>query len=126
MIDVLSTALTVVALLGATWSLVLIALNRPLLPPTTLSLGLTGVLALLEIGLLAQAITGVAQLVATGRELDRVTFVGYLVGPVVILPLATLWSAAERTRWGTGVLVVGCLSVPVMIVRLHQIWAGHG
>jgi len=126
MIDVLSTALTITALLGATWSLVLVVRNRPLLPATTLSLGLAGVLALLEIGLLAQAITGVVQLVATARDIERFTFLGYLVGPVLLLPLATMWSAAERTRWGTGVLVVGCLSVPVMIVRLQQVWAGHG
>jgi hypothetical protein len=37
-----------------------------------------------------------------------------------------LWAVGERSRWGASVLAVGCLSVPVMILRLAQIWAGHG
>ncbi|MGA6164603.1 hypothetical protein [Amycolatopsis magusensis] len=45
---------------------------------------------------------------------------------MLIVPLATAWSMAERSRWGPGVLVAGCLAIPVMAVRLQQIWAGHG
>jgi hypothetical protein len=125
MIDVLPTVLTVLALTGAAWSLVLIALKKPLLPLTKLSWGLMSLLAVLEVALLVQATIGIAGLAGTDREIDRLSFVGYLVGPVLIVPAAVMWSAAERTRWSAGVLVVACLSVPVMIVRLTQIWAGH-
>jgi hypothetical protein len=43
----------------------------------------------------------------------------------VIVPVAALWALAERSRWGPGVLVIGCLAVPVMILRLGQVWHGH-
>lgn len=125
MIDVLPTVLTVLALACAAWSLALIALNQPLLPLKKLSWGLVSLLAVLEVGLLVQAVAGVVALFGTDRELDRLSFVGYLVGPALIVPVAVVWSAAERTRWSAGVLVVACLSVPVMIVRLGQLWAGH-
>lgn len=132
MIDVLPLALTTTALVAALWCGVLMALNRPLVLTRRLAasskttLGTIGLAALLEVGLIAQAVVGVVLMVGTTREFDRLTFVGYLVGPAVILPCAVLWSLAERTRWGTGVLLVGFLSVPVMILRLQQVWTGHG
>lgn len=125
MIDVLPTVLTVLALVGAAWSLLLIALNKPLLPLKKLTWALVSMLAVLEVALLVQCVMGVVALMSTDRALDRLSFVGYLVGPAVIVPVAVVWSAAERTRWSGGVLLVACLSVPVMIVRLGQIWAGH-
>jgi len=125
MIDVLPTVLTVLALAGAAHAALLIALNKALLPLTKLSWALVWSLAVLEVGLLAQAVIGIAALLGTDRDVERLSFLGYLLGPVVILPVAVVWSAAERTRWSAGVLVVACLSVPVMIVRLGQIWAGH-
>ncbi|MGW6930740.1 hypothetical protein ACWGE0_11790 [Lentzea sp. NPDC054927] len=125
MIDVLPTALTVLALAGAAYAGLLIALNKALLPLTKLSWGLVWCLAVLEVGLLVQAVIGIAALLGTERDVERLSFVGYLLGPVVIPPVAVVWSAAERTRWSAGVLVVACLSVPVMTVRLGQIWAGH-
>lgn len=125
MISVLPTVLTVLALACAAWSLALIAANKPLLPLTRAKQGLIGLLAVLEVGLLVQAVAGVAQMLGLDREIDKLSFVGYLVGPPLILPVAVAWSAAERTRWSAGVLAVACFSVPVMIVRLGQIWAGH-
>lgn len=125
MISVLPTVLTVLSLACAAWSLALIAANKPLLPLTRAKQGLVGLLAVLEVGLLVQAVVGVVQLLGLDREIDRLSFVGYLVGPPLILPVAVVWSAAERTRWSAGVLAVACFSVPVMVVRLGQIWAGH-
>lgn len=126
MIEVLATALTVVALVAAGWSLVLAIANRPITLATKPTLALAGVVVLLEVGLLAQAVVGVVNAVGADRELDRATFIGYLVGAAVVLPLGAFWSLAERSRWGAGVLTVACLSVPVMILRLNQLWGGHG
>ncbi|MGH3548662.1 MAG: hypothetical protein ACRDQU_11255 [Pseudonocardiaceae bacterium] len=125
MIDVLATILTFVALGAAAGSLVMILLNQALLLGRPLTRVLLGVLAMLELGLLVQAVSGVGNMLFTSRQLDRFAFVGYLVGPLLIVPLAAVWALAERSRWGSGVLVVGCLAVPVMIVRLHQVWTGH-
>jgi hypothetical protein len=132
MIDVLPLALTITALVAAAWCGVLMALNKPpaltkrLAASSKLTLATIGLAALLEIGLIAQAVIGVIVMADTTREFDRLTFVGYLIGPVAVLPCAVLWSLAERTRWGIGVLLVGFLSVPIMILRLQQVWAGHG
>jgi hypothetical protein len=132
MIDVLPLALTIAALVAVAWCGVLMALNRPLvltkrlMSSSNLTLGTLGFAALLEIALIAQAVIGVIVMADTTREFDRLTFVGYLIGPAVVLPCAVLWSLAERSRWGTGVLLVGFLSVPIMILRLQQIWAGNG
>ncbi|MFD1148803.1 hypothetical protein [Saccharothrix hoggarensis] len=126
MIQVLATALTVVALVAALWSLVLMIADRPITLATKPTLGLAAVVVLLEVGLLAQAVVGVVNVLGADRELDRATFVGYLIGAAVVLPLGAFWSLAERSRWGAGTLAVACLSVPVMILRLNQVWAGHG
>lgn len=126
MIEVLATALTVVALGAALWSLVLAVANRPITLATKPTLGLAAVVVLLELGLLVQLVAGVVNLLGTDRDLDAPTFVGYLVGAAVVLPAGAFWSLAERSRWGAGVLTVACLSVPVMVLRLNQLWAGHG
>jgi hypothetical protein len=121
----LSQTLTFVALGAALWALVLIIVNVPVLPRRWFGLGLLGVLALLELGLLVQAVLGFVRIFTADRELDELTYGGYLLGSLVILPLAALWALAERSRWGPGVLVVGCLTIPVLLVRLGQIWDAH-
>jgi hypothetical protein len=126
MIQVLATALTVVALAAAAWALVLAVLDNPITLRTKPTLGLAVVVLVLEAGLLVQAVAGLVAVLGSDRELDRATFVGYLVGVAVVLPLGAVWSVAERSRWGAGVLTVTCLSVPVMVLRLNQLWAGHG
>lgn len=126
MIDVLATVLTYYALGAAVWALLLVVANRPLDLNRPLSLALVGATLLLELGLLAQAVVGVVKMITDDRDVEVLSFVGYLVGPVLVVPLAAAWALAERTRWGAGVLVVGFLAVPVMILRLRQIWDGHG
>lgn len=116
MIGALATGLIIAALVVAAWSLGMVLLNKPVNDPTL------GLLALLEIGLLVQVVIGIVKLIGTDRDVSGATFVGYLIATLVILPLATFWSLAERTRWGTTVVVIGCLVIPVLIVRLNQVW----
>ena len=123
MIDALSTTLTYVALGAALWALVLLIADKPLQPLRRSSLAVLGLLALLELGLLVQTVLGFVRMFGTDRELDKLTFGGYLVGSLVVLPLAVFWALAERSRWGPGVLLVGCLAIPVLILRLNQIWS---
>ncbi len=56
--------------------------------------------------------------------MSGVVFGGYLIGSLLILPAAGWWSLTERSRWGVGVLLVGCLVIPVIIVRMNQVWSG--
>lgn len=126
MIEILATVLTYLSLGAAAWAAVLLVVNRPVLVGRWHGLWLLGLVALLELGLLAQAVGGLIRMFADDRAIDRFAFAGYLIVPLVILPIAALWSLAERTRWGAGVMVIGCLTVPVMIVRLRQVWEAHG
>ncbi len=120
MVDVLPTVLLVASLLAAAWALVLVVIDR------AVGMFLLGYLALVELGLLALAVTGFVGLAGTDREVDGLSFGGYLVGALFVLPLGGAWALAERSRWGPGVLVVACLTIPVLILRMNQIWDGAG
>ncbi len=127
MIQVLATALTVVALVAALWSLVLVVTDRPITLATKPTLGLAAVVVLLEAGLLVQAVAATVAVLTTDRGgLDAPTFFGYLITVVLVLPVGAFWALGDRSRWGAGVLAVACLSVPAMILRLSQVWAAHG
>lgn len=125
MVEVLATVLIVSALVVAVWAALLVIAGRPVVIDKWHGLALFGGAAVLELGLVTQAVVGFVNLFGTDRQVDGLTFGGYLVGVLLILPLAGFWSLAERTRWGPAVMVVGCLAVTVLIVRLGQIWDGH-
>jgi hypothetical protein len=82
-----------------------------------------GSLVIVELLLVAQLILAIVQPFVgnppTGNPLE---FWLYLVGALVIPPLAVLWASIERTRWSTVVLGVGALAVAVMLWRMYQIW----
>jgi hypothetical protein len=82
-------------------------------------------LALLEAGLVAQLVVGLSMVLHDHRGVSVATYLGYLFGALVILPLAAGWAWAERTRSGTGVLLVAVVVMPVLFVRLHDIWSTH-
>lgn len=119
MLHPLDTIVLVASLVCALWSLVLLLLTRPVG-----KVWLLGALALVEIGLMTLAVGGFVRLAMTVQHVSGVTFVGYLVAGMVILPVAVWWSLTERSRWGIGVLLIGCLVVPVIIVRMNQVWSG--
>jgi hypothetical protein len=121
MIQPLATTLLIAALVGAVWSAVLLMLSWPVGKRILL-----GALAVIEVGLLGQAVLGIVALATEHRHVDGFTFVGYLIASLLILPVAGWWSLAERSRWGVAVLLIGCLVIPVMIVRMNQIWSGFG
>ncbi len=125
MIEILATVLTYVALAAAVWAAVLVVANKPVQLREWHGLWLYGVVALLEVGLLVQLVGGIVKMIGDDRQVDGLAFIGYLITPLVVLPLAALWALAERTRWGPAVMVIGCLTVPVLIVRLRQVWEAH-
>jgi len=114
----LQIALTALAVVIAVWLVVLIVIDRQ---PND---WLYGSLGLLEIGLVAQLVIGLVRLGGEHPGVNVAAYVGYLVGSLVILPAAFLWSVGERSRAGTGVLLVAVVVVPVLFMRLHQLWSG--
>jgi hypothetical protein len=113
-----AAALAVAALTAAllVWSLVLLAIDRPL------NDALFWGLAVAEAALVIQSIAGFVALGLRSRPIDGVTFGAYLVTIALTLPVAVLWGVSDKTRWGMGVVSVGCVTVIVLLVRLLQIW----
>jgi hypothetical protein len=114
----LQIVLTALAAVIALWLVVLIVRGRE--PDDWVY----GALALLELGLLAQLVIGLVQLGGEHAGVNVAAYVGYLVGSLVILPVAFAWSVGERSRAGTGVLLVGVVVIPVLFLRLHQLGSG--
>ncbi|MCX6395448.1 MAG: hypothetical protein NTV23_03065 [Propionibacteriales bacterium] len=82
-------------------------------------------LVAIELGLLVQLVWGIVRVVDDHRGVDVGTYVGYLLGALVLLPVGYLWSVSEKNRGGTGVLLVAVVVVPVLLLRLHGIWSAH-
>ncbi|MCW2831730.1 MAG: hypothetical protein JWP31_2422 [Aeromicrobium sp.] len=78
----------------------------------------------LEALLIVLLVGGCIALAQTSRDVDGVLFVSYLVTLVVIPPAAVVWGIADKSRWGTGVVVIAMLTVAVLCIRLLGIWKG--
>lgn len=113
-----ATTIIVVSLLLAGWAVVLIVANRP--PGRALWVAL----GILEALLIAFLVGGIVQMVGSERDFARLEFVLYLLGCAAVVPLAGWWVKDERSRAAAGVLAVVLLVLPVMIVRVQQVWAG--
>ncbi len=83
---------------------------------------LLAVLGVVEVVLVAQLVVGIVQFAGTERDVSAGFFFGYLVGALLILPLGALWALAESSRWGAGALAVACFVIPVLELRMHEIW----
>ncbi|AIJ26804.1 MULTISPECIES: hypothetical protein [Amycolatopsis] len=121
MITGFGVAVAVSAALVAVWAFVAAARGRE--PGRALLVAL----GVVEVLLVAQLVVGVVLLIGGDRPGSMVTYLAYLVGSLVILPVGAAWALAERSRSSTVILGVACLAIPVMVERIHQIWsAGHG
>jgi hypothetical protein len=115
----LQIVLTALAAVIAVWLVILILRDR--LPNDYLY----AALGLLEVGILVELVIGLVQVLGDTGGVNVAAYVGYLIGSVLILPAAFLWSMGERKRGGTGVLLVAVVVVPVLFLRLHQLWAAR-
>ena len=113
-----SLALIGLALVLSAWAFVLALLNNP--PALPVFLG--G--ALLELLLIGFAIGGIVQMTGTKQDFSRPEFVGYLLACSAILPVGFLWARSEKSRAGVAVIGIAFLVVPVLILRVQQVWAG--
>jgi hypothetical protein len=115
-----ATAVTVVALALAAWSFLDVVRNKAPRPR------LLGAIAGLELLLVIQVLVGVVELLTGKRPAELATFIGYLAASLVILPLAYFWAWSEKNRSATAVLGVACLVIPVLVLRMRQVWDGVG
>jgi hypothetical protein len=115
-IDWLQTALTGFSLLLALLALGYVVVDR------FADRWLLTLVAVVAAGTVLQLILGVTKLTQTSHDVAVPSFVGYLIGLVLIPPIATVWALGERSRSGTAVFVVAGLLIPVMLLRLETIW----
>lgn len=111
-------AIAIVALFVAIFAAAHTATNKLFSNPLFYAIGA------LEIVLIGLMVGGCIALAQTSRDVDGVLFVSYLVTVVIIPPAAVVWGIAEKSRWGTGVVVVAMLSISVLCIRLLRIWQG--
>ncbi|HMM96267.1 MAG: hypothetical protein IE926_13215 [Micrococcales bacterium] len=84
------------------------------------------VAALVEVGLLALLVAGLADLGHITDDAEKATFVAYLVS-LPVIPVGTSFLAIkEKSRWAMGSIAVGAFAVGVMAARLAQIWMSYG
>lgn len=108
----LSTVATVLALLLAAWSLLAAALGRA---PDRLQLVGTGLVTLSVVVL-------VVSVIPRWGPADPVTFVGYTVTALLLPPAAWVLARLEPTRYGSLIVGVAALIMPVLILRMGQVW----
>ena len=116
----LVAAVVTLALVAALAGLVVALRDRP---AGRVTLGLAAIAA---VATLVQSAVAAVELVQGRRPPELATFVGYLLGIVVVLPVAVAWAVAERTRWSGVVVAVGGFTVAVMTARLTLLWRGSG
>ena len=57
---------------------------------------------------------------------DTPTFLGYLIGIVLVPVAGVLWARTERTRWAGTVLAVAAPSSPSWSGGCSQLWEATG
>ena len=82
-------------------------------------------LVALETGLVVQLAWGIVRVADDHRGVSVYPYLGYLVGALLILPIGFGWSASEKSRSGTAVLLVAVMVLPVLFLRLHDLWSAH-
>lgn len=110
-----------VAVIGGVLGIVLGLLGRK---PNDLTMGFTGVVALLLIVQLGVAIA--APLMGNVPTGSLFEFYLYLVTAIFVPVGAGFWALIERSRWSTVILGVACIAVAIMLSRMSVIWFIQG
>ena len=84
--------------------------------------GMFYAIAAVEIGTIILLVAGVSALISTDRDVEVTLLVSYLVTLVLIPPVALIWGVAEKSRGGTGVILIGMWTVWIMSFRVLQVW----
>lgn len=78
--------------------------------------------AAVEVVLVALVAVTVASIIGGHRPEDPVVFGGYAVATLGLLPGGVVLARMEPTRWGAATLGGAALVVPLMILRLQQLY----
>lgn len=117
MIDVLAYVVMGLALVATAWGITTGALNKA---PGQAQIVFAALVALITI---VQSVIAAVKLGLGYRPDELATTIGYLIGIVLLVPVAGLWALAERTRYSGYVLAVAAFAVLAMTLRLQVLWS---
>lgn len=117
----LAVAIHVVSLALAAWAFVEFFRHREPGRPLFLGLGVVGVLVLVQVAALT---VGLARGRGPESGAEVVTLIGYLLTALLLPPAGAVLARMEPTRWGSLLIGSAAVIVPVLILRLGQIWNG--
>ncbi|GHC69758.1 hypothetical protein GCM10007079_00610 [Nocardiopsis terrae] len=117
MVDWLTMAIQMVSLAMAVWCLISTFRDQPMLVPHLIGVGVLWLLVLGQVG------ATVVTMVGGERPDEMVMFVSYLATVVLLPPACAVWGFMERTKWGPAVIAFACLILPVLMVRIEQLWS---
>jgi hypothetical protein len=120
MITMLAYGVLVLAGIGVIWGLITAIADKP--PGKAQLLYAAGV----EVVVVVQSIIAFVRLAGGFRPVERATTIGYLIGIVILIPVAWLWANAERTRFSGVVLAIAAFAVLAMTLRLLALWTPAG
>lgn len=120
MIDVITYAVIGLAVACALWAFALAILNRAPREHMVIAAGVV------EAATLIALVVAIIMLVGPGPDqpIETGTFVGYLVVTPLVMPVGLFLALAEKSRWGTVLFGIAALVIPVLILRLDQVWNG--
>ena len=113
--------LTIIAsLLMAAWALVHVIINRPMSRALHSSqLVIAALFVLLAAG-------GIVQLISMKPDIPVAEFLGYLLLSPLIPIGSWWWTRGDTTRIGSAIVVVIGLVMPILVLRIQQVWAIGG
>jgi hypothetical protein len=120
-IDALALAGIVGSLALAVWAL--LACWREQAPDRLLFTGL----AVVAVVVAVQVIIATVRLIGGSGPSGSghiVTFVGYMLTTLLLLPAGGVLARMEPTRWGSGLIGAAAIIVPVLLLRMQQVWGG--
>jgi hypothetical protein len=111
-------AYAVIALAGVAviWGLITAIANKP---PGKAQLIYA---AVVEVATVVQSLIAGVRLALGTRVAEPATTIGYLIGIVILIPIAWFWANNERTRFSGVVLAVAAFAVLAMTLRLLVLW----
>lgn len=118
MIDQIATAVALLAAAVAVWS------AWKTLRHTLITDAVFYAVSAVEVGTIALLVAGITGLTSTDRHVDGALLLSYLITLILVPPVALVWGVAEKSRWGTGVVLIGMWTVSVMAIRVMQVWHG--
>ena len=116
MIPALAYVLLVLAGASVIWGIVTAIADKP--PGKAQLLFAAGVWL---VALVQSVIAGI-RLASSFSARSPATLLGYLIGILLVIPVAWLWANSERTRYSGLVLAVAALAVLAMTLRLLALW----